>query len=82
VITRGIYSFFFACRWIIDKPLQITVPAKQIPWPDTPENFIPATPTLARPNLTVKQHFKTSRSSRSRRKSRGKRKHESRVNDS
>ncbi|KAJ3708109.1 hypothetical protein LUZ61_011814 [Rhynchospora tenuis] len=73
----------FPTRWIIDKPLQITVPAKQTPWPELPpEIVIPTNPTPTRQSLTDKQHSKTGRSSRPRHRSRGKRKRESHMNSS
>ncbi|XP_078181671.1 putative beta-1,4-xylosyltransferase IRX14 [Carex rostrata] len=74
----------FPTRWIIDKPLHITLPSKQDPWPDAPpEIVIPATPTptLAHQNLTGKQHSKTAKSSRPKHRSRGKRNRQSRVNN-
>ncbi|KAF2295369.1 hypothetical protein GH714_032682 [Hevea brasiliensis] len=67
----------FPPGWIIDPPLEITVPSKRTPWPDVPE--LPSTEkaVINIPEHTVKQ-TKT-RSSRS--KPRGKRKHEAKVVD-
>ncbi|XP_010270814.1 PREDICTED: probable beta-1,4-xylosyltransferase IRX14H [Nelumbo nucifera] len=65
----------FPPGWIIDPPLEITVPAKRTPWPDAP----PELPSSEKMNdvqeYTVKHPSKTSRVSRS------KRKHESRIAD-
>lgn len=70
----------FPHGWLIDPPLEITVPAKRTPWPDVP----PELPTNEKAltgnhEETVKLPAKT-HSSRSRRSSRSKRKrHESKV---
>ncbi|OAY33731.1 beta-1,4-xylosyltransferase IRX14 [Manihot esculenta] len=68
----------FPPGWIIDPPLEITVPSKRTPWPDVPPE-LPATEkaVISIPEHTVK-HAKT-RSSRSKRRS--KRKHEAKVVD-
>lgn len=66
------------CRWIIDPPLEITVPSKRTPWPDVP----PELPTIEKPVINISEqtlkHTKT-RSSRSKRR-RGRR-HESKLMD-
>lgn len=65
-------------RWIIDPPLEITVPAKRTPWPDAP----PELPTTEKAEIvqenTIIKHPTKTRSSRSRRSSR-KRKHEAKA---
>ncbi|KAF2283760.1 hypothetical protein GH714_014941 [Hevea brasiliensis] len=68
----------FPPGWIIDPPLEITVPSKRTPWPDVPpEPPITEKPVINISEQTVK-HTKT-RSSRSKRRS--KRKHEAKVVD-
>ncbi|CAI0405734.1 unnamed protein product [Linum tenue] len=67
----------FPAGWIIDPPLEITVPSKQTPWPDAPlefpsDNNEKTANNMEEPRPVVK-HTKT-RSSRS--KHRSKRKHE------
>ncbi|KAK4840622.1 hypothetical protein QYF36_014121 [Acer negundo] len=71
----------FPPGWIIDPPLEITVPSKHTPWPDSP----PELPSNEKPVVdvqehTVKQHT-AKRSPRSKRSSRSKRKHEAKVID-
>lgn len=62
----------FPARWIIDPPLDVTVPAKRTPWPDAPPE-LPSGEKL----VTVQKHTeKRPPKTRSRkRSSRGKRKH-------
>ncbi|KAF3643532.1 putative beta-1,4-xylosyltransferase IRX14H [Capsicum annuum] len=62
----------FPARWIIDPPLDVTVPAKRTPWPDAPPE-LPSGEKL----VTVQEHTeKRPPKTRSRkRSSRGKRKH-------
>ncbi|KAL5556938.1 hypothetical protein UlMin_039174 [Ulmus minor] len=70
----------FPSRWIIDPPLEVTVPSKRTPWPDTPPE-LPSTEHLSIATVqehTVKHPTKT-RSSRSKRRS--KRKHDTRTVD-
>lgn len=65
----------FPSGWIIDPPLDITVPAKRTPWPDAP----PELHTTEKVTVTdVEKNSRKARSSRSRHGSR-KRKHESQV---
>ncbi|OAY35506.1 beta-1,4-xylosyltransferase IRX14 [Manihot esculenta] len=68
----------FPPGWIIDPPLEITVPSKRTPWPDVP----PELPTIEKPVIHISEqtlkHTKT-RSSRSKRR-RGRR-HESKLTD-
>ncbi|KAL5064001.1 hypothetical protein RYX36_025738 [Vicia faba] len=68
----------FPPQWIIDPPLDITVPSKNTPWPDA----TPVIPTkekvlIGTQEQTIKHSTKT-RTSRSRR-SRSKRKHDTKV---
>ncbi|KAJ6849756.1 glycosyltransferase [Iris pallida] len=66
----------FPPRWIIDPPLEITVPAKRSPWPEVP----PELPKLnTNPDHVDKRSSKAGRSSRSRHSSRSRRKRDSRV---
>ncbi|KAJ0040796.1 hypothetical protein Pint_27992 [Pistacia integerrima] len=73
----------FPPRWIIDPPLEITVPSKHTPWPDAPPE-LPSTEKVVmgvqEQEHTVKHTAKT-RTPRSRRSSRSKRKHEAKVID-
>ncbi|KAK8270770.1 hypothetical protein V6Z12_D11G219400 [Gossypium hirsutum] len=62
-----------ALRWIIDPPLEITVPSKRTPWPDAP----PELPANEKPAMGIQDPIvkhSTKRTSRS--KHRSKRKHE------
>ncbi|XP_010531259.1 PREDICTED: probable beta-1,4-xylosyltransferase IRX14 [Tarenaya hassleriana] len=70
----------FPPGWIIDPPLEITVPAKRTPWPDTP----PELPSNTKPAITsqentpvVSKHSTKTRRSRHR----SKRKHEPKPTD-
>ncbi|KAH1118790.1 hypothetical protein GLYMA_17G168400v4 [Glycine max] len=65
-------------RWIIDPPLDITVPSKRTPWPDAPPQLpINEKELLGTQDQTTKHSTKT-RTSRSRR-TRSKRKHDAKV---
>ncbi|XVE87074.1 hypothetical protein DITRI_Ditri18aG0087200 [Diplodiscus trichospermus] len=67
----------FPPRWIIDPPLEITVPSKHTPWPDAP----PELPVNEKPVMDIQEpvvkHTTKTRTSRSKRRS--KRKHETRT---
>ncbi|XP_017975018.1 PREDICTED: probable beta-1,4-xylosyltransferase IRX14 [Theobroma cacao] len=67
----------FPPRWIIDPPLEITVPSKRTPWPDAP----PELPANEKPVMGIQEpivkHSTKTRTSRSKRRS--KRKHETRT---
>ncbi|KAG5241460.1 beta-1,4-xylosyltransferase IRX [Salix suchowensis] len=63
----------FPPGWIIDPPLEITVPSKRTPWPDAPPELPPNEEKTINQEQTVKHSSKT-RSPRSKRRS--KRKHE------
>ncbi|CAA0840989.1 Probable beta-1-4-xylosyltransferase IRX14H [Striga hermonthica] len=70
----------FPPRWIIDPPLEITVPAKHTPWPDTPPEFPSTVDKVAvMPEVTEKRPAKSG--SRRKRSSRSKKKHSSKVLD-
>ncbi|CAN4126902.1 unnamed protein product [Withania somnifera] len=62
----------FPSRWIIDPPLDVTVPAKRTPWPDAPPE-LPSGEKL----VTVQEHTekRPSKTRSRKRSSRGKRKH-------
>ncbi|KAG6767008.1 hypothetical protein POTOM_028187 [Populus tomentosa] len=62
-------------RWIIDPPLEITVPSKRTPWPDAPPELPSNEKISVNQEQTAKRSSKT-RSPRSKRSSRSKRKHE------
>ncbi|KAL9660021.1 hypothetical protein QQ045_024831 [Rhodiola kirilowii] len=64
----------FPSGWKIDPPLEVTVPAKRTPWPDTASE-LPKTETEVTIELTEKRPTKT-RTPRSKRSSRHKRKHD------
>ncbi|KAJ0754101.1 putative 1,4-beta-D-xylan synthase [Helianthus annuus] len=73
----------FPSGWIIDPPLEMTVPAKRTPWPDVPPELPSSTQKVissTTQEITEKRATKT-RTPKSRRSSRGKRKHESRNAD-
>lgn len=71
----------FPSGWIINPPLEITVPAKRTPWPDAPPELPSDEKVNANPEHTEKRNPKTSRASRSRHGSRNKKKHDPRVVD-
>ncbi|KAF7828690.1 putative beta-1,4-xylosyltransferase IRX14 [Senna tora] len=68
----------FPPRWIIDPPLEVTVPSKRTPWPDAP----PELPSNEKVSIGIQElpikHSTKTRSSRSRR-SRSKRKNDPKV---
>ncbi|KAI3500407.1 hypothetical protein L1887_36228 [Cichorium endivia] len=68
----------FPSGWTIDPPLEMTVPAKRTPWPD--ELSSNTEKVMTTQENTEKRPIKT-RTPRSKRSSRGKRKHESRNAD-
>ncbi|KAG6774039.1 hypothetical protein POTOM_021388 [Populus tomentosa] len=63
-------------RWIIDPPLEITVPSKRTPWPDAPPELPSNKKLTINQEQTIKRPPKT-RSPRS--KHRSKRKHEAKL---
>lgn len=65
----------FPPGWIIDPPLEITVPSKRTPWPDAPPELPSNEKISVKQEQTAKRSSKT-RSPRSKRSSRSKRKHE------
>lgn len=70
----------FPARWIIDPPLDITVPAKRTPWPDAP----PELPTSAEKVTTIPENTEkrpAKSGSRRKRSSRSKKKHSAKVLD-
>ncbi|KAI8535056.1 hypothetical protein RHMOL_Rhmol10G0145300 [Rhododendron molle] len=70
----------FPSRWIIDSPLEVTVPTKRTPWPDAPLE-LPSHDTMESiQENTEKQSTKT-RAHATKRSSRSKRKREARVVD-
>lgn len=78
ILLSSDHWIVISCRWIIDPPLDITVPSKNTPWPEA----TPAIPTnekglIGTHEQTTKHSTKT-RTSRSRR-SRSKRKHDTKV---
>ncbi|MQM22905.1 hypothetical protein Taro_055964 [Colocasia esculenta] len=68
----------FPSRWMIDPPLEVTVPAKRTPWPDAPPE-LPAEKMAIINDHEVRRHSKSGRISRSRHSSRGRRKRETRT---
>ncbi|OVA02073.1 Glycosyl transferase [Macleaya cordata] len=71
----------FPSGWIIDPPLEITVPAKHTPWPDAPPELPSNEKVSSVQEQTDKHPTKMTRASRSRHSSRNKRKHEPRTGD-
>lgn len=79
-LLRSVWLVFCFDRWIIDPPLEVTVPSKRTPWPDAPPE-LPSHENVVAQSIqehTVKHSTKT-RSPRSKRRS--KRKHDARVVD-
>ncbi|KAJ6304802.1 hypothetical protein OIU78_020377 [Salix suchowensis] len=75
-------------RWMIDQPLEITMPSKRTPWPDAPPELpsnIKITPELpSKKKITINQEQAVkrspkTRSPRSKHSSRSKRKHEAKL---
>ncbi|KAF5196400.1 Nucleotide-diphospho-sugar transferases superfamily protein [Thalictrum thalictroides] len=71
----------FPPGWIIDPPLEITVPSKRTPWPDAPPELPSDEKLNGVQEHTEKHNPKTGRTSRSRHGSRTKKKHDSRLLD-
>lgn len=70
----------FPARWIINPPLDITIPAKHTPWPDAPPELPTSTEkVITIPEITEKRPTKNG--SRRKRSSRSKRKHSTKVLD-
>ncbi|GAB2282645.1 Beta-1,4-xylosyltransferase irx14 [Dionaea muscipula] len=67
----------FPPRWVIDTPMEVTVPAKRTPWPDAPPE-LPSHAKMTTAEEQVEKRRPKSRTPRSKRSSR-KRKHEARV---
>ncbi|KAK3022310.1 hypothetical protein RJ639_046168 [Escallonia herrerae] len=70
----------FPSGWIIDPPLEVTVPARHTPWPDAPPELPTSEKVTSIKESSEKRSTKT-RTHRSRRGSRSKRKHEARSVD-
>ncbi|KAL7231761.1 hypothetical protein ACSBR2_009905 [Camellia fascicularis] len=70
----------FPARWIIDPPLEVTVPAKRTPWPDAPPELPSNVKTIGMEENNEKHATKT-RTHRSKHTSRSKRKREARAVD-
>ncbi|KAB5556979.1 hypothetical protein DKX38_007888 [Salix brachista] len=75
-------------RWMIDQPLEITMPSKRTPWPDAPpelpsnNKITPELPSSKKITINQEQAVKRSpktRSPRSKHSSRSKRKHEAKL---
>lgn len=75
LISLAKYILFWACRWIIDPPLDITVPAKRTPWPDAP----PELPTSTEKVITIPETTEKRPPKRRKRSSRGKKKHSAKA---
>ncbi|CAL9087975.1 unnamed protein product [Musa textilis] len=72
------YDSKFPTRWVIDPPLEIVVPAKRTPWPDAPPD-LPYQRIEYEGSHVEKRVSKKVRSSRSKRSSHNKKKHETHV---
>ncbi|KAK7331029.1 hypothetical protein VNO77_25238 [Canavalia gladiata] len=68
----------FPAQWIIDPPLDITVPSKRTPWPDAPPELPINEKVLIGTQEQLTKHSSKTRTSRSRR-SRSKKKHDTKV---
>ncbi|KAK9135881.1 hypothetical protein Syun_015211 [Stephania yunnanensis] len=80
VLAFGVFDMF-AMHWIIDPPLEITVPAKRTPWPDAPPELPSDLKQTSIEDHLEKRPHKSSRTSRPPRHGSRKRKHESRTTD-
>ncbi|RWW17948.1 hypothetical protein GW17_00018091, partial [Ensete ventricosum] len=72
------YDSKFPTRWVIDPPLEIAVPAKRTPWPDAPPD-LPYQRIANEGGNVEKRVSKKIISSRSKRSSHNKKKHETHV---
>ncbi|QDP16892.1 hypothetical protein Tsubulata_033995 [Turnera subulata] len=70
----------FPPGWIVDPPLEITIPSKRTPWPDAPPELPSTEKLVVSQEQTIKHPTKT-RSHRSKRSSRSKKKHEAKLGD-
>ncbi|KAE9466851.1 hypothetical protein C3L33_01262, partial [Rhododendron williamsianum] len=70
----------FPARWIIDTPMEVTVPSKRTPWPDAPPELPSNETTITTEENREKPGTKT-RPRKSKRSSRSKKKRESSVVD-
>ncbi|KAL6972420.1 Beta-1,4-xylosyltransferase irx14 [Sarracenia purpurea var. burkii] len=70
----------FPARWIIDPPLEVTVPAKRTPWPDAPPE-LPSNEKMITIEETGEKQTSKTQPRRSKRSSRSKRKREPRLVD-
>ncbi|CAL5369463.1 unnamed protein product [Camellia sinensis] len=70
----------FPARWVIDPPLEVTVPAKRTPWPDAPPELLSNVKTIGMEE-NIEKHATKTRTHRSKRTSRSKRKREARAVD-
>ncbi|XP_057449552.1 beta-1,4-xylosyltransferase IRX14-like [Lotus japonicus] len=68
----------FPARWIIDPPLDITVPSKRTPWPDAPPELPSNEKVFTGTEEQTNKHTTKIKTTRSRR-SKSKRKHETKV---
>ncbi|KAG8384344.1 hypothetical protein BUALT_Bualt04G0108400 [Buddleja alternifolia] len=71
----------FPARWIIDPPLEITVPAKHTPWPDAPPELPSSTEKVIITTQENQERRATKSGSRRKRSSRSKRKRAAKVLD-
>lgn len=68
-------------RWIVDPPLEITVPSKRTPWPDAPPELPSNEKVVVGVQEHTVKHSPKTRTPRSKRSSRSKRKHDTKIVD-
>ncbi|KAB1214768.1 putative beta-1,4-xylosyltransferase IRX14H [Morella rubra] len=76
-----IFNIYYSEKWIIDPPLEITVPSKRTPWPDAPPELPSTEKVVIGVQERAVEHSSKSRTSRSRRSSRSKRKRDPKIVD-
>ncbi|KAK4584728.1 hypothetical protein RGQ29_022432 [Quercus rubra] len=71
----------FPSGWIVDPPLEITVPSKRTPWPDAPPELPSNEKVVVGVQEHTVKHSPKTRTPRSKRSSRSKRKHDTKIVD-
>nr|ANB66375.1 irregular xylem 3 [Betula platyphylla] len=69
----------FPPGWIIDPPLEITIPSKRTPWPDAPPELPSNEKVVTGVQEHIVKHSSKTRTSRPKRSSRSKRKHDTKI---
>lgn len=80
IVSLAICCCSYTYSWVIDPPLEITVPSKRSPWPDAPPEHPMVDKSVdAREQTVAVKHPAKNQSSRSKRNAQNKRKHEART---